>query len=87
MAPGVCQYRIFTFATPSFTISNLLAAARVRSIIRPRTKGPRSLIFTLTVLPFARFVTFTLVPNGSFLCAAVRSEEWYVSPFAVFLPL
>ena len=35
--------------------------------ILPSTKGPRSLIFTTTVLPFSRFVTLTFVPKGRVL--------------------
>ena len=49
----------------------LLKAERVRSIMRRFTKGPLSLILTITLLPFYKFVTLTLVPKGNFLCAAV----------------
>src|SRR5260370_42391370 len=38
---------------------------------RPRTKGPRSVIFTTTDSLFVRFVTRTIVPIGSVRCAAV----------------
>jgi peptidoglycan hydrolase-like protein with peptidoglycan-binding domain len=48
------------------------AAAGVRSMMRPRTNGPRSLIRTVTLRPLRLLVTFTFVPNGSVRCAAVR---------------
>jgi hypothetical protein len=41
------------------------AAPGDTSIIRPRTKGPRSLMVTTTEFPLLLFVTFTFVPNGS----------------------
>jgi len=47
------------------------AAAGVRSITRPRTNGPLSLIVTTTDLPFFRFVTRTRDPHGRDLWAAV----------------
>jgi hypothetical protein len=49
----------------------------------PRVNGPRSLIFTIVVAPVRGFVTFTRVPNGSFLCAAVRLSGRNGSPLAV----
>lgn len=54
-----------TFATPLRTMSSLRAAASERSITRPRTNGPRSLIRTKTDVLLLRFVTRTLVPKGS----------------------
>src|SRR5262249_41445287 len=50
------------------------AAAGVTSMTRPRTKGPRSLMVTITERPLLLFVTFTLVPNGSVRCAAVNAS-------------
>src|SRR5262249_35152754 len=47
------------------------AAPDERSMMRPPTYGPRSLIVTSTVLPLRMFLTRTLVPNGSVLWAAV----------------
>ena len=41
------------------------AAAGVTSMTRPPTYGPRSLIVTVTLLPFFLLVTRTLVPHGS----------------------
>src|SRR5437868_694550 len=63
------------------------AAAGVRSITRPRTKGPRSLMVTTTERPLLRLVTRTLVPNGRLLCAAVYALALAYSPLAVFPPL
>src|ERR1019366_5737600 len=50
-------------------------------------KGPRS--FTLTIMDFlfSRFVTFTNVGMGRYLCAADRPLGLNTSPFAVILPL
>src|SRR6516165_7255094 len=45
------------------------------SITRPRTKGPRSLMVTITERPLLLFVTFTLVPNGSVRWAAVNASR------------
>src|SRR5580704_1138109 len=53
---------------------------------RPRVNGPRSLIFTIVAAPVRGFVTFTRVPNGSFLCAAVRPSGRNGSPLAVPKP-
>src|SRR4030095_1645901 len=53
-----------TVAVPVCVISKAFAAASDKSMIRLSIKGPRSLIFTSTDFPLARFVTFILVPNG-----------------------
>src|SRR5450631_2048257 len=45
------------------------AAPRVRSSVTPRVNGPRSLITTVTDLPFRGFVTVTRDPKGSVRCA------------------
>jgi hypothetical protein len=50
---------------------------------RPRVKGPRSLIVTTVEAPVRGFVTFTRVPNGNFLCAAVRASGRNGWPLAV----
>ena len=63
------------------------APAGVRSIIRPRTNGPRSFILTTTNLPLPTFVTRTFVPKGRVRCAAVKASDRTRSPFAVFGPL
>ena len=41
------------------------AAAWLMSITRPREKGPRSLMRTTTLSPFATLVTRTMLPKGS----------------------
>src|SRR3977135_1689077 len=46
------------------------AAPGVRSSVTPRVNGPRSLITTVTDLPFCGFVTVTCDPKGSVRCAA-----------------
>jgi hypothetical protein len=53
---------------------------------RPRANGPRSLIVTIVVAPVRGFVIFTLVPNASFLCAAVSPSGRNRSPLAVPKP-
>src|SRR5262249_17209588 len=70
----------FTLALPDFAKSSSSAARRVTSM----TAG--SFTVTTTLLPFSTLVTFTLVPNGSFLWAAVSPFLSKTSPFAVFLP-
>ena len=72
-----------TNVVPAFRKPSLPAAAFVRSMRRPPTKGPRSLIRTTTSRPFLTFVTFTRVPNGSERCAAVMSFGSHGSPEAV----
>jgi hypothetical protein len=51
------------------------AAPRVRSSVTPRVNGPRSLITTVTDLPFSGFVTVTRDPKGSVRCAAAYPLE------------
>ncbi len=53
---------------------------------RLSTNGPRSLIFTITLLPFSRFVTSTQVGNGNVVCAAVIAFMSYCSPLEVARP-
>ena len=66
---------------PSFS-----AARRDRSRLRPGTKGPRSLIRTLTDFPFCGFVTLTTEPIGNALDAAVRALGLNISPLVVLRP-
>src|ERR1044072_8036036 len=70
---------------PEPTIPSLRAAAFVRSITRPPTKGPRSLMRTTTDLPVFKFSTLTFVPNGNERCAAVIAPGSQRSPDAVLL--
>ena len=72
-----------TLQTPLQPI--ILAAALDRSKVLPFTKGPRSLITTITDFPL--YVTFTLVPNGNVLCAAVNALGLNFTPLAVILCL
>ena len=76
----------FTVMTPEDNPPTADIAARDRSRQRPDTNGPRSLMRTMVVLPFAVLVTFTFVPNGSVLCAAVKSLVLNASPLAVTEP-
>src|SRR5213593_3501381 len=62
------------------------AAALDTSIIRPHTKGPRSVTRTTTERPLARLVTRTRVPSGNDGCAAVIARASKRSPLAVGLP-
>jgi hypothetical protein len=41
---------------------------------------------TTTVFPVLRWVTFTLVPNGSDRCAAVNAPSFSRMPLAVLVP-
>ena len=58
-----------TWASPPTPMA--FAAAGLRSITRPFTNGPRSLIRTITDRPVWRLVTRTFVPKGRLGCAAV----------------
>src|ERR1700752_340885 len=62
------------------------AAASDRSIIRPRTKGPRSVIFTIADWFVVRLVTRTIDPIGSVSCAAVMAFWSYTLPSAPLRP-
>jgi hypothetical protein len=62
------------------------APAGVRSMTRPRMKGPRSLMRTTTLLPLRLLVTRTCVPKGRVRCAAVNPPGLARSPLAVLLP-
>lgn len=73
-----------TFVSPENPSAR--APAGVRSMIRPRMNGPRSLIVTTTVFPLLRFVTFTLLPKGKKRCAAVKVWLLMRAPLAVFGP-
>ena len=70
---------------PGRQTSSALAAARERSMIRPGTNGPRSLIRTIVSLCELRSVTRTRVLSGSVQWAAVSAVYSYGLPLAVFL--
>ncbi len=57
--------------TPAPSEAIAAKAASERSMMRPAPWGPRSLIFTSTVLPLLRLVTRTIVPKGKVRWAAV----------------
>src|SRR5438046_7943637 len=76
-----------TIAIPASMMPKALAAACDKSIMRPFTYGPRSLISTSTEPPVSILVTLALLPRGRVLWAAVNLESSKVSPFAVFFPL
>jgi hypothetical protein len=63
------------------------AAAGVTSMMRPRTKGPRSLTVTTTEWPLLRLVTRTFDPKGSDRWAAVNAPGFNLNPLAVRDPL
>src|SRR6185295_4473240 len=60
---------IHTHCVPDMPIAR--AAPRVKSSVTPCVNGPRSLITTVTDVPFLGLVTVTRDPNGSVRCAAV----------------
>ena len=70
-----------TIANPS--IPSASAAAGLRSITRPWTNGPRSLIRTAADRPLLGLTTVICLPNGRVRCAAVMSPGFICSPFAV----
>src|SRR5262249_5881356 len=53
-----------TVTVPFSLIPSASAAARERSITRPATNGPLSLIWTSMDLPLSSRVTLTLLPKG-----------------------
>src|SRR3954468_1074238 len=65
---------------------SILAAPYDRSITLDLGTGPRSFTLTTTDLPLSRLVTFTRVPSGSCLWAAVNWNMSYGSPLAVVFP-
>jgi len=75
-----------TGAVPVPIISKASAAAIERSMILAATKGPRSLIRTVTRRLFCLLVTVTIVPKGRVGWAAVKSAMLKSSPEAVGLP-
>ena len=75
-----------TRASPDLVIPRTVAAARETSMIRPLWYGPRSLIRRSTDFPFSKLVTFTMLPNGRWRCAAVKFVWLKISPLAVRLP-
>jgi hypothetical protein len=82
-----CKMVIFTGTTPACTMPIFFAAATDKSMTRPWTNGPRSLIRTSTLSEFSLFVTRIMVLNGSVRWAAVMSlYVSNISPFAVLRP-
>ena len=73
-----------TLQEPRWIQPSCCAAPRERSSCFPLTKGPLSLIRTITDLLL--YVKCSFVPNGRFLCAAVIPLGLNRSPFAVFFP-
>src|SRR5262249_46747457 len=63
-----------------------LAPALDRSMQRPLTYGPRSVIVTVTASPLFLLVTLTLEPKGSDLCAAVMALSSRGMPLGVLVP-
>ena len=82
---GVARTVRLTGATPENP--SWLAPAAVRSITRPGTNGPRSLMRTVIERPLFVCVTCTMVPKGKLRCAAVSVSDFSGSPFAVSSPL
>ncbi len=78
---------IRTEAVPEWIMPSFWAAPRVRSITRPRTKGPRSLMRTTTERPLLRLSTLTRVPKGRLRWAAARAFAFILSPLAVLVPM
>ena len=63
-----------------------VTASSVKIMIRPETKGPRSLIRTTNERPFSRFITRTADGIGKVLWAAETISGSKISPFAVSRP-
>ena len=61
-----------SFKTPLLILAIDWKAFLLKSIVLPFTNGPLSFILTTTDFPLVLFTTFTLVPNGKLLCAAVN---------------
>src|SRR5215204_4572026 len=76
--------KIVTSAVP--LTPSARAALFDRSMTRPRTNGPRSLIRTTTDRPLCLLTTRTRVPNGRVRCAAVNALALNISPLAVRRP-
>ena len=62
-------------------------AAFERSKALDEWYGPLSLTLTTTLFPEIKLVTFTSVPKGSVLLAAINSLLIKIYPLDVFLPL
>ncbi len=78
---------ISTRATPLWSRPICCAACCERSMPRPRTYGPRSLIRTTTERPLLKLVTRTCEPIGRVRDAAVRLLRLKISPLEVRRPL
>ena len=73
-----------TGAIPCFLRSSWSATNGLTSITLPRAYGPRSWTLTVALLPFRRFVTFAVVPNGKLLLAATFDCGFIGRPSAIF---
>src|SRR5580658_9882435 len=76
-----------TGATPAWVIFSSSAAANERSMIRPSSRYPRSVMLTTTEWLLRRFLTRTTEPNGSVGWQAVISYISNGLPLAVRRPL
>ncbi len=66
----------FTWINPLSSPFKIFMAFLDKSIILPSINGPLSFTLTITEMSFLVLVTFTLLPNGKVLCAAVRESGW-----------
>ena len=66
---------IRTIVTPCRSSPRIRAVPGDRSIMRGETYGPRSSTMTSACLPFDKFVTINLVPNGYRKLAALFDAE------------
>jgi hypothetical protein len=80
------RHRISEQTLPTLLRPIARAAPRDKSMSRLRVNGPRSLIITTVEAPVRGFVTFTRVPNGRLLCAAVTPSGRNAWPLAVCRP-
>ena len=76
-----------TFASPLLRMPSARAAPHERSMILPRTNGPRSLTRTMTERSVSGHVTFRSVPKDSVRWAHVRLSWCSRSPLAVRAPV
>lgn len=87
MARGpACLWRDNHACKALFIIPSRSAAAIERSINRPPTKGPRSVIGTVRLLRLLRLVTRTHDPRGSVRCAALNFVGSNARPLAIRWP-
>jgi hypothetical protein len=81
--PAHGGHRISAHTGPTLVRPIARAAPWDKSMSRPRVNGPRSLITTTVEAPVRGFVSFTRVPNGNVLWAAVRPPDRNGWPLAV----